>query len=111
MELKEIELAHQQAEQQAELASDATVTSLHEQMRVQARDLRHKYEEQLDALRDDLELQRKAEVHEIEERKNGQISALMRNHERAFGDIKNYYNDITLNNLALINSLKEQVRM
>jgi len=87
------------------------VTSLHEQMRVQARDLRHKYEEQLDALRDDLELQRKAEVHEIEERKNGQISALMRNHERAFGDIKNYYNDITLNNLALINSLKEQVRM
>jgi DNA repair exonuclease SbcCD ATPase subunit len=34
----------------------------------------------------------------------------MRSHERAFGDIKNYYNDITLNNLALINSLKEQVQ-
>lgn len=33
----------------------------------------------------------------------------MRNHEKAFSDIKNYYNDITLNNLALINSLK--VRM
>jgi growth arrest-specific protein 8 len=33
----------------------------------------------------------------------------MRNHEKAFADIKNYYNDITLNNLALINSLKEQV--
>ena len=30
----------------------------------------------------------------------------MRNHEKAFSDIKNYYNDITLNNLALINSLK-----
>ena len=26
-----------------------------------------------------------------------------------FSDIKNYYNDITLNNLALINSLKEQI--
>ncbi|KAJ7374704.1 Dynein regulatory complex subunit 4 [Desmophyllum pertusum] len=33
----------------------------------------------------------------------------MKNHEKAFSDIKNYYNDITLNNLALINSLKEQV--
>ncbi|KAL5466688.1 hypothetical protein EMCRGX_G030832 [Ephydatia muelleri] len=60
------------------------------------------------ALRDELELRRKVEIHEIEERKNGQINALMKNHEKAFSDIKNYYNDITLNNLALINSLKEQ---
>jgi len=30
----------------------------------------------------------------------------MKNHEKAFGDIKNYYNDITANNLALINALK-----
>ena len=30
----------------------------------------------------------------------------MKNHEKAFSEIKNYYNDITLNNLALINSLK-----
>lgn len=43
------------------------------------------------------------------ERKNGQINTLMKNHEKAFSDIKNYYNDITLNNLALINTLKEQV--
>lgn len=40
------------------------------------------------------------------QRKNRQINALMKNHEKAFSDIKNYYNDITLNNLALINSLK-----
>ena len=30
----------------------------------------------------------------------------MKNHEKVFSDIKNYYIDITLNNLALINSLK-----
>ena len=57
-------------------------------------------------LRDELELKRKSEIHEIEERKNQQINQLMKNHEKAFADIKNYYNDITLNNLALINSLK-----
>ena len=44
--------------------------------------------------------------HTYTQRKNGQINALMKNHEKAFSDIKNYYNDITLNNLALINSLK-----
>lgn len=45
----------------------------------------------------------------LQERKNGQINTLMKNHEKAFSDIKNYYNDITLNNLALINTLKDQV--
>ena len=113
-------------------------------------------------LRDELELRRKTEIHEVEEvchtppytplspeytsslppspslslplplffspspfpslslslslpptlqRKNGQINTLMKNHEKAFSDIKNYYNDITLNNLALINSLKVECAM
>ena len=112
-------------------------------------ELQTKHDLKMQALRDELELRRKTEIHEIEEvtrppsflvtltffsllnfpsftimirthiaiiythkilifmqRKNGQISALMKNHEKAFSDIKNYYNDITLNNLALINSLK-----
>ncbi|XP_058563580.1 dynein regulatory complex subunit 4 isoform X4 [Neofelis nebulosa] len=60
-------------------------------------------------LRDELDLRRKTEIHEVEERKNSQINMLMERHEEAFTDIKNYYNDITLNNLALINSLKEQL--
>ncbi len=33
----------------------------------------------------------------------------MKAHEKAFGEIKNYYNDITHNNLDLIKSLKEEV--
>lgn len=65
-----------------------------------------KYDKKMKMLRDELDLRRRTEIHEVEERKNGQINALMRRHEEAFTDIKNYYNDITLNNLALINSLK-----
>lgn len=60
----------------------------------------------MQVLRDELDLRRKTEIHEVEERKNSQISELMRNHEKAFSDIKNYYNDITLKNLALISLLK-----
>ncbi|XP_064315884.1 dynein regulatory complex subunit 4 isoform X3 [Phalacrocorax carbo] len=63
----------------------------------------------MQALRDELDLRRKTEIHEVEERKNNQIGELMRNHEKAFSDMKNYYNDITLKNLALISLLKEQV--
>jgi septal ring factor EnvC (AmiA/AmiB activator) len=71
--------------------------------------MHRKYERKMEVLRDELELRRKVEIKEVEERKNAQIHTLMQNHEKAFGDIKNYYNDITLNNMALINSLKEQV--
>jgi len=71
-------------------------------------EIEQKYERKMRALRDELDLRRKTELHEVEERKNAQINTLMRNHEKAFSDIKNY-NDITLNNLALINTLKVAV--
>jgi hypothetical protein len=45
-------------------------------------------------------------VHEVEERKNTHINELMRKHEKAFAEIKCYYNDITQNNLDLIKTLK-----
>merc|ERR1719478_1353441 len=60
-------------------------------------------------LREELEGRRKIEIHEVEERKNFHINELMKKHEKAFGEIKNYYNDITHNNLDLIKSLKEEV--
>lgn len=46
------------------------------------------------------------EITEVEERKNTQIANLIKNHENAFTEMKNYYNDITLNNLSLIKSMK-----
>ena len=40
-------------------------------------------------------LNRKMEIHEIEERKNKHINDLMDNFEKAFTDMRNYYNSIT----------------
>ncbi len=79
---------------------------MREEFQNQAKEIEDKYEKKLKNLRDELDIRRKTEIHEIEERKNQQINTLMRNHEKAFSDIKNYYNDITLNNLSLINTLK-----
>ncbi|NXX13632.1 DRC4 protein, partial [Podargus strigoides] len=67
------------------------------------------YTKKMQTLRDELDLRRKTEIHEVEERKNNQINELMRNHEKAFNDIKDYYNDINTKNLALISLLKEQM--
>jgi|UniRef100_A0A7S4LKJ4 hypothetical protein len=73
------------------------------------REMTEKYEKKIKILRDELELRRKAEIHDIEERKNEHIKELVAKHEAAFAEIKDYYNDITSKNLDLIKSLKEEV--
>ena len=65
-----------------------------------------KHERRVQQLKQSLELRRKVEIHEIEERKNLHINDLLRNHEEAFGEIKKYYNDITRDNLKIIRRLK-----
>lgn len=109
LELKEFELSHEDIVKNLKQKNDQEITILRSEFERRAKELHAKYERKMKMVRDDLELKRKNEIHEIEERKNGQINALMKNHDKAFAEIKTYYNDITMNNLALINSLKEQV--
>ncbi|XP_030246035.1 dynein regulatory complex subunit 4 [Drosophila navojoa] len=67
------------------------------------------HDEKMREQRNKLELFFNAQMFEVEERKNQQIKDLQDHHDLAFNDMKNYYNDITLNNLALIGSMKEQI--
>ena len=60
-------------------------------------------------LREELELRMKVEIHEIEERKNQHINELMKNHEEAFREMKDYYNNITKENLELIKMHREKL--
>nr|XP_058135522.1 dynein regulatory complex subunit 4 isoform X2 [Dasypus novemcinctus] len=109
VELKEQELANEVVVKNLRLKHAEEITKMRNDFGRQAREIEAKYDKKMKMLREELDLRRKTELHEVEERKNGQINALMQRHEEAFTDIKNYYNDITLNNLALINSLKEQM--
>merc|ERR1712217_346437 len=72
--------------------------------------LLQQYEKQVEELQVDLELRRKVEIHEIEERKNQHINELLLNHQEAFDEIKAYYNDITRDNLQLIKNLKDEIQ-
>merc|ERR1712039_530157 len=71
--------------------------------------LLEQYERQVEELQIDLELRRKVEIHEIEERKNQHINELLFNHHVAFDEIKAYYNDITRDNLQLIKNLRDEI--
>jgi len=72
----------------------------------EAIELEQKYEQKLTSQYESLILKHRMEITEVEERKNAQIANLIKNHENAFTEMKNYYNDITLNNLSLIKSIK-----
>lgn len=76
---------------------------------MQKKSLIQSYEHKCDRLKEELELRLKVEIHEIEERKNQHINDLMRNHEEAFREMKEYYNDITRENLELIKMHKEKL--
>merc|ERR1712124_142308 len=82
---------------------------LRETFEANHKQLERQYEEQVEQLKVDLELRRKVEIHEIEERKNQHINELLFNHQEAFDEIKAYYNDITHDNLQLIKSLKDEI--
>lgn len=67
------------------------------------------HDRRLQSYIDSSEIRHRMEMSEVEERKNNQIRQLIDAHEKAFGEMKSYYNDITINNLALISSIKEQM--
>lgn len=73
------------------------------------KDYEAKFEESLAQLQRDLDLKIRVELHEIEERKNFHINELIRNHEKAFEELKAFYSFITVENLYLIKNQKEEL--
>ncbi|CCW66974.1 unnamed protein product [Phytomonas sp. Hart1] len=71
--------------------------------------LQSSYEAKLVSLREDLELRRRAEVNDIEERWNEHINHLIHQHDEKFAEMKSYYNNITKNKLVIIQALKDEI--
>ncbi|CAM9433214.1 unnamed protein product [Choristocarpus tenellus] len=108
--LKEMELSHEGYLMTLKKQQDQNITALRSEFERKASEIHKNFEKKMKMVRmEKLEARRKAETVQIEERKNVHIERLMKLHEKAFAEIKNYYNDITHNNLDLIKSLKEEV--
>lgn len=67
------------------------------------------HEQKLQQYIDDSEAKHQMEMDEIDERKTNHIMKLMQEHEASLTEMRDYYNDITQNNLQLIASLKGQL--
>mmetsp|Transcript_94632 Transcript_94632/g.164188 ORF Transcript_94632/g.164188 Transcript_94632/m.164188 type:complete len:477 (-) Transcript_94632:176-1606(-) len=107
--LKEQQLANEDDVKMLRQGFAKSLGKLRETFEHNHKQLEAQYEEQVEQLKIDLELRRKVEIHEIEERKNQHINELLFNHQEAFDEIKTYYNDITHDNLQLIRELKDEI--
>lgn len=109
MQLKEMDLAHDDFLRSLKQQQDRNITQLRSEFERKAFEIQKNYEKRMEKTRHRLDEQRKMETQVIEQKKNEHVALLMETHKRSFAEIKNYYNDITHNNLDLIKSLKEEV--
>jgi growth arrest-specific protein 8 len=108
-EQMEIELVNANKVAEIRQQHDKQITKLRQQFDDGLSELSSRSEGRLQQLQTDLELRRRVEVHEVEERKNQHINDLVKNHRKAFGQMKSYYNTITGQNLQLIKGLQKKV--
>lgn len=108
--LKETEFTHDEYIRSLKREQDVKITSLRHEFERRGSEVQKLYDARMKKMRETLDKRRKEEIKNIEDRKTVMIEKLMAEHSKAFADIKNYYNDITHNNLDLIKSLKEEVK-
>ena len=108
-DLKEEELAHAEIMRQLKMEQAKVIAKMRQEFAMARVDMEHKYETQVKTLYGDFDLRLNHEVHEIEERNNGHVNSLIKAHDVAFTELKNYYNDITRNNLNIIKTLKDEL--
>lgn len=99
-EMREKMLAAQDELRRAKLVHAEELSKTRASFEEKAMEIEDKADKKLVETKIELAVRHRTEIVEVEERKNKQISELIDHHEKAFADLKNYYNDITLNNLG-----------
>ncbi|KAF4091842.1 hypothetical protein AMELA_G00041650 [Ameiurus melas] len=109
VDLKEQEHPYEKSIKSLKLSNEKEITKLRSEFEEKLRVIKATYEKKLEEHREEQDLWRKTEIHEIEQRLNIHINMLIKNHDKAFSDLKNYYKDLTQERVSQIDSLKEEV--
>lgn len=105
-ELRQVYLDQQGIGNKIKLEQAQELSSVRKSMEQDVRKMEEKFQSRLETLRSELEKRRKVDVHDIEVNNQEHVRKLKESHERAIIDTKNCYNDIILNNMTLITTLK-----
>ncbi|GAB6022559.1 Dynein regulatory complex subunit 4 [Chamberlinius hualienensis] len=108
-QLREQELSSLDLIQKMRLKHSEKLAKTRLQFETQVNEIENKYQERFKLAEREMKAKYELELQEMEERKNHHSENLIKNHEKALMNMKNYYNDITVNNMTLITTLKEQL--
>ncbi|VDN11568.1 unnamed protein product [Dibothriocephalus latus] len=92
-----------------QLESEEAIKMLKRQHETESEEMEQRHAKQAAMLREELETKRRSEIHATEERKNMHIKQLEVCHDKAFTGMKSYYNDVTLGNVNVIKTLRDNI--
>ncbi|GFV68039.1 dynein regulatory complex subunit 4 [Trichonephila clavipes] len=105
-EIFQLKIDHENAIINQRLQHGEELCSLHKKYQEEIDVLKSKEITEIGNIRQELDLQRKKSILEIENKKDAHIEHLIQTHEELFQKMKNYYNDIIKNDILLVKSLK-----
>ncbi|GFU35015.1 dynein regulatory complex subunit 4 [Nephila pilipes] len=108
-EIFQLKIDHENAIINQRLQHGEELCSLHKKYQEEIDVLKSKEVTEIGNIRQELDLQRKKAILEIENKKDAHIEHLIQTHEELFQKMKNYYNDIIKNDILLIKSLKDKM--
>lgn len=106
---RELEVRHLEQKRALLSQQDKDIAEQQAQFEREIKEMHLKYEQLLKSVREEMDEARKEELGRIEERKEEHIAELKETHERTFREIKDYFSEITSNNLETIRTLKDEV--
>lgn len=106
---RELEVRHLEQQRTLLTQQDKDIAEQQSQFEREVKEMHLKYEQLLKNAREEMDEARKEEIDRIEERKEQHIAELKETHERTFKEIKDYFSEITSNNLETIRTLKDEV--
>ncbi|KAK3522709.1 hypothetical protein QTP86_030423 [Hemibagrus guttatus] len=107
--LKEQKSSHENYIKKLNLSHDKELTKLTNKFEERVQEIKASYVKKLEKHQREQDLRHKTEIHEIEQRKSAHANTLIKNHEKAFTDLKNFYDDLLRGNVDQISSLQEDV--
>lgn len=105
-DLRQLSLRQQLTIDKIKMEHLQEMSALRKNIEQESRELEIKFQNQTDTLRNELEKRRRNDLQETDIKDQQHLAILKKNHEKAIIDLKNYFNDIILNNMTLITSMK-----
>jgi hypothetical protein len=105
-EIRQLSLQQQLTVDKIKLEHSKKMSEMRKSLEHEARQLELKFQNQTEAQRNELEKRRRSDLQDVDTKDQQHLAVLKINHEQAIINLKNYFNDIILNNMTLITSMK-----